>query len=86
MKITLVAPLMLCLMLLFAGADLCNANPYGPPNAVVINIQSDGTVNPHTEKMLQSKTLRLQIMNYQPKSGAHQTSKLLTAPFHQVNE
>jgi parallel beta-helix repeat protein len=46
MKKTIVAPLMLCLMLAFAGGNLCVANPYGPPNAVVITIQNDGTVNP----------------------------------------
>jgi parallel beta-helix repeat protein len=41
-----VALLMPCLILLSANLNLCIANPYGPPNAMLITIQNDGGVDP----------------------------------------
>ena len=42
---------MLCLIQLGANFNLCIANPYGPPNAMLITIQSDGNVDPASSQL-----------------------------------
>lgn len=46
MKKLLAILLMLCWTLLVADLNLCMANPYGPPQAIVITIKKDGGVDP----------------------------------------
>src|SRR4030042_2210679 len=46
MKKVFTVLLMLCLILLGANLNLCIANPYGPPNAMLITIKNDGAVAP----------------------------------------